>query len=188
AQERQGWQRRQGEEPQAGDRDRPVGSPAQGQEGAEEEAAVIRSLCADLPLGCRYLGWTDWSPPGLPGGGITGILPAGGVGALMSGSTSGGHSTPSVRASLLLRFSPLPVVAAAPPLPGICCVWSNRSCGAQAFGSTRFCAHAAPMLHTRPTDAPTTVECQRRAASVVLRFVIRSPRPDNGWNPDRFLA
>src|SRR4051812_38279954 len=103
----------------------------------------------------------------------------------MAESTSGGHSTPSVRASLLLRFSLLPVVAA--PLPG-CWASPNCSCGAQAFGSTRFCAHAAPMLHTRPTEAPTTVACQRRAASVDLRFVIRSPRPDNGRNPGRFLG
>jgi hypothetical protein len=33
-------------------------------------------------------------PPGLPGGGITGILPAFGVGALMAGSTLGGQMTP----------------------------------------------------------------------------------------------
>ena len=41
------------------------------------------------------------SPPGLPGGGITGILPALGVGARISGSTpEGGHKTPSDFASL----------------------------------------------------------------------------------------
>lgn len=41
-------------------------------------------------------------PPGLPGGGITGVLPAlGGVGARISGSTpGGGQSTPSDLASL----------------------------------------------------------------------------------------
>ena len=40
-------------------------------------------------------------PPGLPGGGITGVLPPSGVGAWISGSTSaGGHSTPSDFASL----------------------------------------------------------------------------------------
>jgi hypothetical protein len=41
------------------------------------------------------------SPPGLPGGGITGVLPASGVGARISGSTpAGGHNTPSDLASL----------------------------------------------------------------------------------------
>jgi hypothetical protein len=36
------------------------------------------------------------SPPGLPGGRITGVLPASGVGARISGSMpAGGHSTPS---------------------------------------------------------------------------------------------
>src|SRR5665213_3206341 len=41
------------------------------------------------------------SPPGLPGGGITGILPVSGVGARIAGSTpAGGHNTPSDLASL----------------------------------------------------------------------------------------
>ena len=41
------------------------------------------------------------SPPGLPGGGITGVLPVSGVGACIAGSTPvGGHSTPSDLASL----------------------------------------------------------------------------------------
>jgi hypothetical protein len=41
------------------------------------------------------------SPPGLPGGGITGVLPVSGVGARIAGSTpAGGHSTPSDLASL----------------------------------------------------------------------------------------
>ncbi len=41
------------------------------------------------------------SPPGLPGGGITGVLPVLGVGNRMAGSTPvGGHSTPSDFASL----------------------------------------------------------------------------------------
>src|SRR3954466_1585918 len=37
AEKRQGWQGRQSEEPQAGHRHRPVGSPQEGQEGSEEE-------------------------------------------------------------------------------------------------------------------------------------------------------
>jgi hypothetical protein len=49
-----------------------------------------------------YFGRTLGSPPGLPGGGITGVLAAlSGVGARISGSTpDGGHSTPSDFASL----------------------------------------------------------------------------------------
>jgi hypothetical protein len=48
-----------------------------------------------------YFGRTLGSPPGLPGGGITGVLPVFGVGARISGSTpDGGHNTPSDFASL----------------------------------------------------------------------------------------
>jgi hypothetical protein len=59
-----------------------------------------------------YFGWTFWLPPGLPGGGITGVLPASGVGARISGSTpEGGHSTPLDLASLSESGSPAcPVV------------------------------------------------------------------------------
>jgi hypothetical protein len=46
------------------------------------------------------------SPPGLPGGGMTGILPASGVGNLISGSTpGGGQITPSDCARRLVRLS-----------------------------------------------------------------------------------
>lgn len=46
------------------------------------------------------------SPPGLPGGGMTGVLPVCGVGNLISGSTAGGGQiTPSDRARRSLRFS-----------------------------------------------------------------------------------
>jgi hypothetical protein len=48
-----------------------------------------------------YFGRTLGSPPGLPGGGITGVLPPSGVGARIPGSTpAGGHSTPSDFANL----------------------------------------------------------------------------------------
>ena len=41
------------------------------------------------------------SPPGLPGGGITGMLPVSGIGARISGSTlMDGHNAPSDHASL----------------------------------------------------------------------------------------
>ena len=46
------------------------------------------------------------SPPGLPGGGMTGILPVSGVGNVICGSTAGGgHITPSDCARRLLRLS-----------------------------------------------------------------------------------
>jgi hypothetical protein len=55
-----------------------------------------------------YFGRTVGSPPGPPGGGITGILPVSGVGARISGSTpDGGHNTPSDFASLSPRSSAL---------------------------------------------------------------------------------
>src|SRR5262249_40373069 len=45
--------------------------------------------------GLFYFGWTLGSPPGLPGGGMTGVLPVSGVGILMPGSTTtGGQITP----------------------------------------------------------------------------------------------
>jgi hypothetical protein len=48
-----------------------------------------------------YFGRTFGSPPGLPGGGITGILPVSGAGARIAGSMlDGGHNTPSDWASL----------------------------------------------------------------------------------------
>src|SRR5262249_5949729 len=44
---------------------------------------------------CGYFGRCVVSPPGDPGGGITGVLPTSGVGARISGSTpDGGQSTP----------------------------------------------------------------------------------------------
>jgi hypothetical protein len=59
-----------------------------------------------------YFGWKLGLPPGLPGGGITGVLPAFGVGARISGSTpAGGQSTPLDLASLSDNGSPAcPVV------------------------------------------------------------------------------
>ena len=58
-----------------------------------------------MEIGMRnpaYFGLTEGSPPGLPGGGMTGVLPpVSGAGACISGSTpEGGQSTPSDLASL----------------------------------------------------------------------------------------
>jgi hypothetical protein len=58
------------------------------------------------------------SPPGLPGGGIIGVLPMSGAGARIPRSTSaGGHSTPSDLASLSLIGSfTRPTVESSSPL------------------------------------------------------------------------
>jgi hypothetical protein len=62
--------------------------------------------------GFSYFGLKLGLQPGLPGGGITGVLPASGVGARISGSTpAGGHNTPPDLASLSPSVSPAwPVV------------------------------------------------------------------------------
>ena len=54
-----------------------------------------------MPASGDYFGRIEGSPPGLPGGGITGVLPTSGAVARISGSTpAGGHRTPSDWASL----------------------------------------------------------------------------------------
>src|SRR3954451_8755989 len=58
-------------------------------------------MLAETPEVAGYFGRTSGLPPGLPGGGITGVLPASGAGARISGSTpAGGQSPPSDFASL----------------------------------------------------------------------------------------
>jgi len=53
-----------------------------------------------------YFGRTVGSPPGLPGGGITGILPTSGAPLFICASIpDGGHITPSDCASRSLRGS-----------------------------------------------------------------------------------
>jgi hypothetical protein len=75
-----------------------------------------------------YFGRIVGSPPGLPGGGMTGILPVSGVGARISGSTpAGGQSAPSDLASLSLSGSAGEAVVVVPcgamvPCCGIDCV------------------------------------------------------------------
>ena len=78
-----------------------------------------------------------WLPPGLPGGGITGVFPASGVGAFIPGSMSGGQITPLVWSSRSLS------------------VWLRRSCSVQAFESV-FCAQTdetVPIVIKRAANA-----------------------------------
>ena len=82
-----------------------------------------------------YFGRRWGSPPGLPGGGITGVLPVSGVGARISGSTPlGGHNTPSDFASLSPSDSAAcPVVepsGAMVPRGGTGCIGEQLSAGA----------------------------------------------------------
>jgi hypothetical protein len=86
---------------------------------------------AETPELWSYFGRISGLPPGLPGGGITGVLPASGVGARISGSTpAGGHSTPSDLASLSAKGSlACPVVV---PSGGIMIVPRD---GADAVGA-----------------------------------------------------
>src|ERR1700692_4756831 len=118
-------------------------------------------LFVDL-IAAAYFGRTLGSPPGLPGGGMSGVLPVSGVGARISGSTpEGGHNTPSDFASLSPSGSLLwPVVvpsgtapcgvtgcigAQPPPRDGIGgAVWA---CGVLGDGGA--CALAAPDAASR---------------------------------------
>src|SRR5258706_266113 len=89
---------------------------------------------------CAHFGRTVGSPPGLPGGGITGVLPASGVGARISGSTPvGGHNTPSDLASLSPSGSARwPVVApsgATVPCCGTGCIGEQSFARAGAGGA-----------------------------------------------------
>jgi hypothetical protein len=97
-----------------------------------------------------YFGCTVGFPPGLPGGGMTGILPEfSGVGARIWGSTpEGGHNTPLDFASLSPRASPdWPTVAPEPePLGAQSAVFGDGgdavACGGVA-GVGGACAAAA---------------------------------------------
>ena len=88
----------------------------------------LGALVVGSPPRRIYFGRIVGSPPGLPGGGMTGILPVSGVGARISGSTPvGGQSTPSDLASLSLSGSACWSVVVVPcgamvPCCGIDCV------------------------------------------------------------------
>ena len=113
-----------------------------------------------------YFGTTFWLPPGVPGGGITGIVPCDrGVGAWIPGSTDGGCNVPCCRDSLSLR-------CVSPSARSAGAIFSGGgdgalggatggvvSCGAAGCG---FCANAANGSAT-PASRPN---------SSLVRFVI----------------
>src|SRR6202795_182974 len=125
---------------------------------------------------CGYFGRTLGSPPGLPGGGMTGVLPVSGVGARISGSTPvGGHNTPSERASLSPSGSARwPVVVpsgATVPRCGAGCIGEQSLARVGAGGAGwaggvagvgGACANAAP-------DATINADARKSCDFVVMR-------------------
>ena len=111
--------------------------------GGVRSVGTIGSICPVWSVGSiisAYFGRTVGSPPGLPGGGITGVLPASGVGARISGSTpGGGHNTPSDLASFSLSGSTRwPVVVpsgATVPRGGTGCIGAQSAARAPAGGA-----------------------------------------------------
>jgi hypothetical protein len=116
-----------------------------------------------------YFGRTLGSPPGLPGGGITRVLPVSGVGARISGSTpAGGHKTPSVLANLSPSGSvrsPVFVPSGTTPRCGADCDGVQSTgrggaggavCAGGVAGAGGACALATPdpviITHARKTD------------------------------------
>jgi hypothetical protein len=138
----------------------------------------------NLLQSAAYFGRTEGSPPGLPGGGITGVLPVSGVGARISGSTpEGGHITPSDFASLSSSGSlderptvdPSGVAMAAPfggigaQLPACANAGGAACCGGVA-------AVGGCCARTAPSDAASTHVISN--AGVILMRTERMPRVD----------
>ena len=130
-----------------------------------------------------YFGWTFGLPPGLPGGGKTGLSPVSGVGARISGSTpEGGHSTPFDLASLSPSASfDWPTVAPCCAfMPGFVGAHSLERCGAGGAvsamgvaGAGGACActtpAAASKVATRRVDFICMQAKRRRRAEVPAR-------------------
>lgn len=124
-----------------------------------------------------YFGRTDVAPPGLPGGGITGVLPVSGVGARISGSTpAGGQSTPSDLASL----SPSGSARWPAEPPG-----STVPCGLVRVG-TQFVdgrggvAVGAGGVAVGGACAKAALEQARRAARKIDRFISMVTKRNSG--------
>lgn len=129
------------------------------------------------------MGRTLGSPPGLPGGGITGVLllPVLGVGARIAGSTLlGGHNTPSDLASLspsgsLVRpvVDPFDVIAPCPVL----CVGAQLALARVADGGA---VCAGGVVGVGGACAKATLEpavAKAAMKSVCLMFMTGKPEP-----------
>src|SRR5580693_1009028 len=133
---------------------------------------------SQTPANGAYFGRTLGSPPGLPGGGITGMLPASGVGARISGSTpAGGHNTPPDFASLSLSGAACLVVVpsgAMVPRGGTGCVGAQSVlaetggtvCAGGVTGVGGACARTA---------LPATISTHKTGIAYFLRM--RRQRP-----------
>ena len=127
-----------------------------------------------------YFGRRFGSPPGLPGGGITGVLPVSGVGARISGSTpAGGHNTPLDFASLSPSGSARwPVVPSGETVPRggigaqplVCAGAGGTVCAGGVAGAGGACALAVPDAAIRMHD--------RRAVYLIRMRGKRLPRAE----------
>jgi len=136
-----------------------------------------------------YFGRIVGSPPGLPGGGITGVLPASGVGARICGSTlAGGHNTPSERASLSPKGSADCPVVAESFVPERPCspVWAGAQFAAFWFaeggavegggvaGVGGACAKAVPAIATSHPER-RSVWFKRMSSQRPTRWLVPEP-------------
>ena len=133
----------------------------------------------------RYLGRIVGSPPGLPGGGITGVLPVSRAGACISGSIpGGGHSTPSARANLSPSGSArCPVVVpsgAAVPECGAGCIGAQLAARSGDGGAVRAGGVVGPGGACAPATLEAAVNTHERSSA---RFI---PMWENGLRSRRF--
>ena len=144
---------------------------------------------ANLLRRAAYFGRRLGSPPGLPGGGITGVVPASGVGARISGSTpDGGHNTPSDRASLSpscsLDWPTVEPSGAVVPFGGIGAQFADRAGAGGAVccdGVARVggcCAPAAPNHAVSAQVSNNAVLIAASFAGFSLMLTERTPRAD----------
>ena len=161
---------------------------------AVANARHIRSsarACQANPLApqndCKrsYFGRIVGSPPGLPGGGITGVLPVSGAGACISGSIpGGGHSTPSERANLSPSGSArCPVVVpsgAAVPECGAGCIGAQLAARSGDGGAVRAGGVVGPGGACAPATLEAAVNTHERSSA---RFI---PMWENGLRSRRF--
>src|SRR5262247_1886110 len=147
----------------------------------QEDAAVFLNRPSRHPwgpCGC-YFGRTLGSPPGLPGGGMTGVLPPPGGGVTSSRSiVCGGQMTPSDRDSLSLGFPPAwPRVSACERSVGSTSVvhrcWLEGAC---AGGDGRSCAPATATTRIEMDSAVTIPAGNSGSRMSPSDFILREQR------------